>query len=89
MGESIDWESISTSDNPLQAIQDAIESVSKAYADSVLSGAGIDADSKFSQMLANIAQESYKSEAALSSLNTQVDSLLKKSAIRTGKTEVR
>lgn len=75
MGESIDWESISTSDNPLQAIQDAIESVSKTYADSVLSGAGIDADSKFGQMLANIVQESYKSESALSSLNTQVDSL--------------
>lgn len=75
MGESIDWETISTSGNPLQAIQDAIESVSKTYADSVLSGAGIDADSKFGQMLANIVQESYKSESALSSLNTQVDSL--------------
>lgn len=75
MGESIDWETISTSGNPLQAIQDAIESVSKTYADSVLSGAGIDADSKFGQMLANIVQESYKSESALSSLNTQIDSL--------------
>ncbi len=75
MEESIDWETISTSGNPLQAIQDAIESVSKTYADSVLSGAGIDADSKFGQMLANIVQESYKSESALSSLNTQVDSL--------------
>lgn len=75
MGESIDWESISTSGNPLQAIQDAIESVSKTYADSVLSGTGIDSDSKFGQMLANIIQEAYKSEAALSSLNIQVDSL--------------
>ena len=75
MGESIDWESISASGNPLQAVQDAIESVSKSYADSVLNGAGIDTDSKFGQMLANIVQESYESEAALSSLNTQVDSL--------------
>ncbi len=75
MGESIDWESISASGNPLQSIQDAIESVSKSYADSVLSGAGIDTDSRFGQMLANIVQESYKSEAALDSLNTQIDSL--------------
>ena len=75
MGESFDWEAIAASANPLQAIQDAIDSVSKSYADSVLSGAGIDSDSKFGQMLTNIVQEAYKSEAALSSLNTQVDSL--------------
>lgn len=75
MGESIDWESIAASDNPLQAIQDQIESISESYAESVLSGAGIDTDSKFGQMLANIIQETYKSEAALSSLNTQIDSL--------------
>ena len=75
MGESIDWESISASGNPLQAIQNAIESVSKSYADSVLSGAGIDTDSKFGQILANIVQETYKSEAALDGLNTQIDSL--------------
>lgn len=75
MGEAIDWESISTSGNPLQAIQDAIESVSRTYADSVLNDVGIDTDSKFGQMLANIVQEAYESEAALSSLNTQIDSL--------------
>lgn len=75
MGESIDWESIVSSDNPLQAIQDEIESVSNTYAESVLSGSGIDTDSKFGQMLANIVQAAYKSETALSSLNTQIDSL--------------
>ena len=75
MGGSIDWESIATSGNPLQAIQDAIESVSESYADSVLSGARINTDSRFGQMLANIVQEAYKSEAALDSLNTQIDSL--------------
>lgn len=75
MGDSLDWETISTSENPLQSIQDAIESVSKSYAESVLSDTGIDTDSKFGQMLANIVQESYKSEAQLSSLNTQIDSL--------------
>ena len=74
MGKSVDWESIAASDHPIQAIQDEIESVSKTYADSVLSGTGIE-DSDFGQMLANIVQEAYKSEAALSSLNKQIDSL--------------
>lgn len=69
---TIDWESILTSADPLQAIEEAIESVSQTYADSILSGAK---DSGFGKMLANIVQESYKSEAALSSLNTQIDSL--------------
>ena len=75
MGASVNWESIAASADPLQALRDKIEAVSQAYAGNVLSGAGISADSEFGQMLANIIQEAYKSEAALSSLNTQVNSL--------------
>lgn len=71
MGESIKWEEIGS----LDELGDKIEEISKTYADSVLSGAGIDTDSKFGKMLANIVQESYESEAALSSLNKQIDSM--------------
>ncbi len=71
MGESIDWEEIES----LDELGDKIEEISQTYAKSILSGAGIDIDSKFGQMLANIIQEAYESEAALASLNTQIDSL--------------
>ena len=71
MGKSINWEEIGS----LNELSETIESVSQTYADSVLSGAGIDIDSKLGKMLANIVQEAYNSETALSSLNTQIDSL--------------
>lgn len=70
MGKSLNWEEIGS----LDELSDKIEEISKAYADSVLSGTGLE-DSKFCQMLANIVQEAYRSEAQLSSLNTQIDSL--------------
>lgn len=71
MGESIRWEEIDS----LDALGDQIEEISQAYADSVLSDAGLSKDSKFGQMLTDIIRASYQSEAALSSLNTQIDSL--------------
>ena len=71
MGESIKWEEIGS----LDELGDKMEEISKTYANSVLSGAGIDIDNDFRQMLANIIQEAYESEAALASLNTQIDSL--------------
>ena len=71
MGESIDWEEIES----LDELGDKIEEISQTHAKSVLSGAGIDIDNDFRQMLANIIQEAYESEAALASLNAQIDSL--------------
>lgn len=71
MGKSIRWEEIDS----LDALGDQIEEISQAYADSVLSDAGLSKDSKFGQMLTDIIRASYQSEAALSSLNTQIDSL--------------
>ena len=70
MGESIKWEEIGS----LDELGDKIEEISQTYADSVLSGSGLK-DSGFGKMLANIVQESYESEAALSSLNKQIDSM--------------
>ena len=71
MKGTIDWEEIES----LDELGDKIEEISQTYANSVLSGAGIDIDNDFRQMLANIIQEAYESEAALASLNTQIDSL--------------
>ncbi len=71
MKGTIAWEEIES----LDELGDKIEEISQTHAKSVLSGAGIDIDSKLGQMLANIIQEAYESEAALASLNTQIDSL--------------
>ena len=70
MGESIKWEEIGS----LDELGDKIEEISNTYADSVLSGSGLK-NSGFGQMLASIVQEAYESEAALSSLNKQIDSM--------------
>jgi len=75
MGESINWESISISDNPMQALKDAIETVSNTYAESVLSGAGIDPDSRFGQMLVNIVDETYRVQAAYDAFNSSIDTV--------------
>lgn len=72
---SIDWDAIFSSDHPLQSIQEEIASLSAAYADSILADAEIGTDSGLGQMLSNIVQEAYESQAALSALNTQLNSL--------------
>lgn len=72
---SIDWDAIFSSDHPLQSIQDEIASLSAAYAESILADAGIDTASGLGSMLSNIVQEAYESQAALSALNTQLNSL--------------
>ena len=69
MKGTIAWEEIES----LDELGDKIEEISQTYAKSILADAGINSD--FGQMLANIIQEAYESEAALASLNTQIDSL--------------
>lgn len=77
MGGSLDWEFIDTQTqlNSLDLLGGAIEHISQKYAESVLSGAGIDVDSKFGQMLANNIIQAQKASTELEVLDDQIDSL--------------
>lgn len=75
MGGSLDWEFINSQTDSLELLGDAIQHISQKYAESILSGAGIDIDSEFGQMLANIIQQIYDAEAAFEGMNSQLDSL--------------
>ena len=75
MGGSLDWEFINSQTDSLELLGDAIQHISQKYAESILSGAGIDVDSEFGQMLANIIQQIYDAEAAFEGMNSQLDSL--------------
>lgn len=75
MGGSLDWEFIDKHENSLEILGGAIEHISRKYAESVLSGAGIDVNSKFGQMLANNIIQAQKASEQLSNLNTNIDSL--------------
>lgn len=75
MGGSLDWEFINSQTDSLELLGDAIQHISQKYAESILSGAGIDIDSEFGQMLANIIQQIYDVEAAFEGMNSQLDSL--------------
>ncbi len=75
MGSKMNWELIGDTNTSAQELGDVIDYISGKYAKSVLSGAGIDADSKFGQMLANMVKESYKAEAEFKSMNAQIDRL--------------
>ena len=75
MGGSLDWEFINNQTDSLELLGDAIQHISQKYAESILSGAGIDIDSEFGQMLANIIQQIYDAEAAFEGMNSQLDSL--------------
>ena len=75
MGGSLDWEFINSQTDSLELLGDAIQHISQKYAESILSGAGIDIDSEFGQMLANIIQQIYDAEAAFEAMNSQLDSL--------------
>ena len=77
MGGSLDWEFIDnqTQLNSLDLLGGAIEHISQKYAESVLSGAGIDVDSKFGQMLANNIIQAQKANTELEVLDDQIDSL--------------
>ena len=75
MGGSLNWEFINSQTDSLELLGDAIQHISQKYAESILSGAGIDIDSEFGQMLANIIQQIYDAEAAFEGMNSQLDSL--------------
>lgn len=75
MGGSLDWEFINSQTDSLELLGDAIQHISQKYAESILSGAGIDIDSEFGQMLANIIQQIYDAEAAFEGMNSQLDNL--------------
>lgn len=75
MGGSLDWEFINSQTDSLELLGDAIQDISQKYAESILSGAGIDIDSEFGQMLANIIQQIYDAEAAFEGMNAQLDNL--------------
>ena len=75
MGGMIDFEFIDSQSNSLKLLGDTIEYVSQKYAESVLSGAGIDVNSEFGQMLANNIIQVQKASTQLEVLNDQIDSL--------------
>lgn len=51
MGGSLNWEFINGQKDSLDLLGDAIQHISQKYAESILSGAGIDINSEFGQML--------------------------------------
>lgn len=75
MGGSLNWEFINGHADSLKLLGDTIKYISEQYANSVLNDMGIDTGSGFGQMLANIIQNAYESEAALAAVNTQIDSM--------------
>ncbi|MDE5588607.1 MAG: hypothetical protein K2J60_05635, partial [Acetatifactor sp.] len=75
MGSSINWEDIDLKDiDSLDLLGNKLEEVSQKYAESILSGAGID-DSEFSQILTDIVSQMYEAEAEFTGMNAQLDNL--------------
>lgn len=75
MGGSLNWEFIDSQSNSLEVLGNAIEYVSEQYADSILSGAGIDPDSDFGKILAENSIQAQKAATQLEAVNEQIDSL--------------
>ncbi len=75
MGGSLDWEFINSQTDSLEVLGNAIQHVSQKYAESVLSGAGIDINSDFGKMLTEMIQQAYEAEAEFAGMNAQLDSL--------------
>lgn len=75
MGGSLDWEFINSQTDSLELLGDAIQHISQKYAESILSGAGIDIHSEFGQMLANMITQAFEAEAAFEGMNSQLDNL--------------
>ena len=69
MGGSLNWEFIADYEDPMELLANAIDKVSKEYAESVLSGDG------FGQMLANNIIQAQRLKAELDSYNTTTDSI--------------
>lgn len=75
MGGSLNWEFINSQKDSLELLGDAIQHISQKYAESILSGAGIDINSEFGQMLANMITQAFEAEAAFEGMNSQLDDL--------------
>lgn len=75
MDGSLNWEFINSQADSLDVLGDAIQCVSTKYANSILSGAGININSDFRKMLADMIQQAYKAEAEFAGMNTQLDNL--------------
>lgn len=75
MGGSINWESLKDQADSLGMLGDEIQNISQAYAESILSDAGIDINSGLGQMLSNVIQQIYDTEAAFGSMNNRIDSI--------------
>ena len=76
MGSSINWEDIDFKDiDSLDLLGNKLEAVSQKYAESILSGAGIDANSDFGQILTDIISQMYEAEAEFTGMNAQLDNL--------------
>jgi len=71
MGADLNWDFI---DNA-ETLGRVIESVSKKYANTVLTDAGIDTDSKFGKLLADNIVNARKAAAELDNVNSAIDSL--------------
>lgn len=71
MKGSINWEEIDS----LDLLGDKLEDISKSYAESILSVAGINVGSDFGQILTNIIQQMYEVEAQFTGMNSQLDNL--------------
>lgn len=71
MGESIAWEEIDS----LDLLGDKLEEVSQKYAESILSGVGIDVNSDFGKILTDIISQMYEAEAEFTGMNAQLDRL--------------
>lgn len=71
MGADLNWDFI---DNA-ETLGRVIESISKKYANSILTGAGIDTDSKFGKLLADNIVNARKAAAELDNVNSAIDSL--------------
>ena len=84
MGGSLNWEFINGQTDSLELLGDAIQHISQKYAESILSGAGIDINSEFGQMLAEIIQQIYDAEAAFEGMNSQLDNLQSSYQMLTG-----
>lgn len=75
MGGSLNWEFINSQTDSLELLGDAIQHISQKYAESILSGAGIDINSEFGQMLADMIIQAFEAEAAFEGMNSQLDNL--------------
>ena len=75
MGGSLNWEFINSQKDSLDLLGDAIQHISQKYAESILSGVGIDINSEFGQMLANMITQAFEAEAAFEGMNSQLDDL--------------